>query len=216
MYTTDALAGEPTSLPLWFTVPNQFTEIDLTEPIGQRMRRINEQAGVLPGTDVSQRANAVFAQEALLGQLARAGAVYAAHCIARSEHEPHRIVTGLFTVLVQEPPGLSEQSMATIARGLHEPGEPSETLLLDYPAGQAIVHGEQRLVTFNGGTQSMRQAQVIFRLPDLQRLAIFSMSTSDIDDWEDFAGILDGIARSVSFTPPSDPNSALRNALDGD
>lgn len=214
MTISDTLTGEYATLPLWFSVPKSFVAIDSSEAVDDRATKLIRQSSTLPNIDPRQQLNLVFAQEKLHSQLSEAGAVYAAHCVARSEYAS-RIVTALFAVIVQEVPGLADQSMNVIARALTNPGQPTEVLLLDFPAGQAVVRGEQLHVEWNGHSHSMRQAQIMFRLPDKMRLAILSMSSSHLEDWEHFTGILNEIAKSVSFTEPTTATSKISATLDG-
>lgn len=214
MTISDALTGGSPRLPLWFRVPDEFVPIDPDESVEDRVDRIIDQSSLLPGIDERQQLSLVYAQEALHRQLAEAGAVYAAHCNVRSEHAP-RLATALFAVMVTDVPALADQSMTVIARGMTEPGQPTEVLLADYPAGQAVVRGEQLLVHWNGKSHSMRQAQVMFRLPDRRRLATLSMSSSHLEDWDDFVSVLNQIARTVTFVNPHTAMPTISNVLSG-
>ncbi len=164
--------------------------------------------------DAQQQINLVYSQEALRRDLDKAGAIYAAHCVAHSEHGS-RLVTALFTVILRDIPNLAGRSMAEIARGLREPGDPSEVILWDYPAGQAIVHGQHAMASWRGTTKAVRSAQVMFKMPNEEQLAILGLSTSDLEDWQDFAQIIHNIAQTVSFTRPSTKEPNIGDALNG-
>lgn len=215
MSISDFLQPTEKEIPLWLNVPPEFQEIDLDEPADSRIDRIARETQKLPGCNPSWQAHAVLSQESLVSSLRQTGAIYAANFVASSELVPTRLVSALFTVVVREPYGLADQSLTEIARGLQENGSHSETLLVDYPAGPAIAQGEHHLVRWNGQSLQIRQSTIIFQFPGRRRLAMIGISSSDLDDWDDFVGVLDGIARTVSFTRPSTGSSSVVNVLDG-
>lgn len=185
-------------------------------------RTYQEAYALLPEADPTEHLNLVLLQEIMLAQLINEGAVYAAHCLARSEADPERLCTAEFSILIKEVELPPEQPLATIANGLREPGEPRAVATVTYPAGEAIVTGEELAVQppmLPSGrpsttTHRMRQARVLLPLPDRQLLAILGITSTDLADWPHFVRILNDIAHSVSFTEPA--TGTLTAALDGE
>ncbi|SFP77157.1 hypothetical protein SAMN05421810_103364 [Amycolatopsis arida] len=215
-------AARPSGIPLRFTVPEQLREIPLEEEPGQRIRRTYESLATgLRGLSDEQRLRMVLVQELVLGKLLREGAVYVANCVARSEVEPTRLTAGQFSILVKEAKLHGDRPLLAVARGLASPGEPREIVLNEYPAGEALVIGEEVLVELPpmaGGypvvrRQRVRQAQIVFAFPDRRRVAILAVSTQDLPDWDGYLRILNDLAHSVSFDPPG--GSPLSRRLDG-
>lgn len=209
MSISDTLDGGPRGVPMRFTPPAQLAKIDLDESPELRMQRTYQQAAtVLPNADPGELAHLALMQEVTVARLISEGAVYAAHCVARSEAEPATLCTAEFAILIQETDLPAAQPLATIANGLKEPGEPRATAFVQYPAGEALVVGEEVSITPsvlpsgrpNTRSYSMRLAQVIMPLPGRQRLATMSVSSYHLHDWPHFVRMLNDIAHSVRFS----------------
>lgn len=216
---TNILDPDNARVPLRFTVPEQLREISFEEPAEYRIERTyRELCAALRGLTAQQALHLVHTQEQMLAKLWDEGAVYVGQCVARSDAEPDSLSTAQFTILVKDAELQAERPLAAVAGGLKKPGEPRETIFVDYPAGQALVVGEELTVqtpfTPLGRPVStehrVRQAQVILPFPDRRRLAIIGASSESLEDWQSYVEILDGIARSVSFTEPSASSIADR------
>src|SRR5699024_5550557 len=115
-----------------------------------------------------------------------------------SEARPSRAVTGQFSVLVKESELQRDRSLLEVARGLKDPAQPREIILNEFPAGEALVVGEEVLVSQpitvwgrdSPQEHRLRQAQVVFTPPGKQITVTFVMSSQCIDDWEHFVIIL--------------------------
>lgn len=196
-------------VPLYFTVPGQFVELPLTEDPEERVRRTYERVSAsMPGATDAQRVHLTFMQEYLLAKLASEGAVYAALCLCRSEANPTKLSAAQFAIFVKTVEFSGERPLAAVAGGLKNPGQPRETAFVQFPAGEGLVVGEELMVTLpvtlagrpQPSTHTMRQAEVMIPFPDMRRLAVLSMSSEFLEDWVYYAGMLNDIARSVSFT----------------
>jgi hypothetical protein len=103
---------------------------------------------------------------------------------------------------------------------LRTPGR--EVGFAEYPAGQALVVGEEVRVTMpttaTGApvqtSHLVRQAQIIFPCPDRKHIAILALSSEALADWRAYIDILDGMARSVSFRDPA-KKSSIADRLSG-
>ncbi len=217
MMTALEPAVEPApKIPFRFTVPRLLMAVDLAEAPEARMRRALEQwPAALRGLTPHQAVHLALTQEASLAKLREEGAIYVGQAFARSDHDPSRPTTGQLAIMVKPAVLQAEQPLAAIAGGLTVRGEPREIGYADFPAGEALVVGEEvtTRVPFTplGGrtpvTHRIRQAQVIFAFPDRRRLAILSVSTEDLGDWPAYLELLNGVAKSVSFDPPAPPSS---------
>lgn len=208
-------------MPLTFSVPQQFQEISLTDSPEQRARRqYDALTQALRGIKPSEGLYMVLAQEMALANLIRAGTIYVATCFAKSETDPTRGVTAHLSVLIKEATLHGNRPLVDVARGLNTPGEPREIIFNEFPAGEALVIGEELLVTqpttVSGSPtpqkHRIRQAQVIFALPGNEALAIFSMSSPSLDDWPHFMAVLNGISHSVSLADTA--NSVVSSRLE--
>jgi hypothetical protein len=217
MGISTALEGRSTGTPLRFVVPGTLQEITLNEDPEERTKRTLERLSSL-GSTPEQCLYLTTQQEILIWQLANQGAVYAAQCVARSEADPRMLSTALFTILVKQADLQAERPLAAVAGGLKTPGQPREVVFNQYPAGEALVVGEEltvrRAVTVTGqpvaNTHRVRQAQVILPFPDKQRLAIIGVASESLQDWIYYVRMLDGIARSMSFTRPATSDISTR------
>lgn len=218
--SSDAVNNEAKS-PLRFTVPGQFTELPLDEDPEARIKRTYERlSGAMRSTDDTQRMHLVFMQEYMLTKLITEGAVYAALCVCRSEANPASLSAAQFAIFIKHVKLSGESPLAAVAGGIKKPGEPRETAYVHFPAGEGLVIGEELRVdspvTVSGrierNTSTVRQAQVLLPFPSLRKLAILSISTTFIDDWVYYAGMLNDIAHSVSFT---EKNESIAERLSG-
>ncbi|WP_037316867.1 hypothetical protein [Amycolatopsis orientalis] len=214
--TLEPGAAPATKVPFRFTVPEQLHEVDFAEPADARIRRALERwPAALRGLTPHQAVHLALTQEMSLAKLREEGAVYVGQIFARSDHDPARVTTGQLAIMVKPADLRAEQPLAAIAGGLTVRGEPREIGYADFPAGEALVVGEEVTVSLPftplGGrrpvTHRMRQAQIIFAFPDRRRLAILSVATEDLADWRAYLAILNGVAKSVSFDPPAPPSS---------
>jgi hypothetical protein len=209
---TDTLDAANTRVPLRFTVPEQLREFSFDEPAEYRIERTyRELRAAIRGLTEEQALHLVATQEQMLAKLWEEGAVYVAQCVARSDADPATLTTAQFTILVKDADLQAKRPLSAVAGALKKPGEPREMLFVDYPAGEALVVGEELTVRMPFAplgrpvptAHRLRQAQVILPFPDKRRLAIIGVSSEGLEDWRNYVEILDGIVRSVSFTEPS-------------
>ncbi|WP_019813530.1 hypothetical protein [Saccharomonospora saliphila] len=198
-------------IPLRFQIPDEFQEIALEEPPEERARRTFEAFREQLKLTERQAFHLAFSQEHMVARLRDEGAVYVGQCVARSETDPTALTSAQYTILVKKAELDAEDPLDAVAGGLRTPGEPREVLFAEFPAGKALVVGEELAVTSPFGplgdprptTHRVRQAQVVLPFPDRRRLAIIGVSSENLADWPSYVEILDGIVRSVSFTEPS-------------
>jgi hypothetical protein len=203
----------PLLAPFRFTVPEQLFEIALGEDPEVRVKRAFRNASaIMRGATEEQCVHVAATQEMMISQLMSEGAVYVGQLVARSDVDPTKLASAQFAVLVKPAEVAAERPLAAVADGLRQPGMRREVAFAEYPAGEALVVGEEVRVnlptTLTGAavpnSHIVRQAQIIFPFPDRRRLAILTVSSEDLADWDDFVVILAGIARSVSFRQPGE------------
>ncbi|WP_141134656.1 hypothetical protein [Haloechinothrix alba] len=216
--------GDATGDPLYFSVPPVFQEIDLDGDPEERVRRSFERFGAaLEGATPEQCGSLTLQQEVMIGELLEQGAIYAATCLVRTEDEPPRLSTAQFTVCVREANLDGERPLMALADGLRVPGSPREVAFAEFPAGRAVLVGDEADVhlpyTVDGRNQPqshrVRQAQVVLPLPGNRRIAVFGISSQCLPEWSYYAAMLDDIAYSVSFTAPSEDGGSPITAVLG-
>jgi hypothetical protein len=216
--TLSMSAGKPAQ-PLRFKVPEQLHEIDLNEDAEQRVRRAYANAtAIMRGSTEEQRVHVVYTQEMMIAELQSQGAVYAGQLVARSDDNPQKLATAQFAVMIKDAELDAKNPLAAVADGLREPGKTREVAFAEYPAGQALVVGEEVQVTMPvtvtgapiATKHLVRQAQIIFPCPDHKHMAILALSSEALADWRAYIDILDAMARSVSFRDPSKTSIADR------
>ncbi len=210
-----ALSGDEKRIPFRFTVPDAFHELDLAESSEDRARRTFERfRAAYPGASDDQRAHIVANQELALNGLVAQGAVYAAVVVARSYAHPEQLSFAQFSVLVQAADLRGDRPAGVLAAGMRSADSPRQVSVVDFPAGQAVVVGEEvslsRTMTVTGEpkqhTHRMRQAQVIFARPEHGKLVTLGLVSESIADWSSYAAILNNVARSVSFSDVDAPS----------
>ncbi|MGH3466230.1 MAG: hypothetical protein ACRDQF_00675 [Thermocrispum sp.] len=212
-----------TEVPLRFRVPEEFQELDLTEPSAMRLNRtfnrIRSATHQFTDTEVLQIA---MNQEFMAMRLVEEGAVYSGTCVARTEDVSPRLVVAILNVLVKEVELDADEPLSAVASGLKRPGDPRDVGFVDLPAGKALMVAEKVSVEFPATTtgvktktrRKVRQLQATIPFPDKNRIAIFSLSSESENGWEEFLTIFGCVLRSVSFQPPGVASIAARlNAL---
>lgn len=216
---SETLDKNTSRIPLRFRVPEEFQELVLNESPAERARRTFDGFRRQLGLTERQAFHLAFSQEHMVARLRDAGAVYVGQCVAQSETDPTVLTSAQYTILVKKADLDAEHPLDAVAGGLRKPGEPREVLLTEFPAGKALVVGEELAVSSPFGplgesrvtTHDVRQAQVVLPFPDRRRLAIIGVSSENLADWSSYVEILDGIARSVSFTEP--PTKSIAGVL---
>lgn len=200
------------SIPIWFKIPEQIHRLDLNESSERRIKRSYENVSLLmKEASLAEQMHVVFLQEMVISRLLAEGAVYVGYCLSRSEADPSKLATAQFSILVKKASLNAARPLAAVASSLRGAGGVRKVGFADYPAGEALVVGEEvevRLpVSITGksidSSHRVRQAQVIFPFPDGKRIAILGVSSESVEDWGHFVAILNGIASSFSFVDPS-------------
>lgn len=198
---------------IYFSIPSHFNRVDLTEPPEARIRRTYEDVqAVLGNPDSDQCSHIATLLEMMISRLVDYGAVYVAQGFAQSEANPGTLCTAQFTIFVKEAELETDQPLSLLASGLRDPGSPRQAAVVEYPAGAAVVVGEELEVSPSvtaAGRPTMeryrmRQAQVLLPFPNRRRVAVLSLTSTHLDDWHHFVRILNDIACSFSFTPRND------------
>ncbi|MDV6011099.1 putative T7SS-secreted protein [Haloechinothrix sp. LS1_15] len=217
-------AGEESVDQLYFTVPDVFREIELDGDPEDRVARTFDRLGsTLGGATPEQCGSLTVQQELAIAQLRQHSAVYAATCLVRTEDEPPRLSTAQFTLCVREAKLDGERPLIALADGLRLPGSAREVAFADFPAGQAVLVGEEVEVhmpySVDGReeprTHRIRQAQVILPLPGNRKIAVFGIASQCLHEWRYYAAMLNDIAYSVAFTPPTEPGDSSISAVLG-
>lgn len=201
-------------IPLRFRVPDEFTEIDLTEVPQERMDRTFAAFRTsLPQLTDVEILNIVLRQEVMVMQLVEQGAVYAGTCVARTEEETPRAVVAQLCVLVKQMDLDAEDPLMAAAGGLRQPGQSRDVGFLDLPAGKALMVADESVVdlptTLTGKPETnrhrVRQVQATIPFPDRRKAAVLSISSESDAGWQECLEIFGKVLRTVSFHPPSAP-----------
>lgn len=193
--------------PVWFTVPDTFTGLDLGDDAGARVVRLVELTSSL--TD-EQRLHLVLAQELMIESLRRGHVVYAAHCLARSDGDPPRLSFAQFSVAARPVHLGADAALDVIAARLDAPGLRRAVGFVALRAGRALAVVEERRfsteMTVLGRPRhrehTVRQVQLMVPFPGRRHLAVLALSTESLRDWDTYVEIMGAIARTVSFAPP--------------
>ncbi|WP_030256133.1 MULTISPECIES: hypothetical protein [Streptomyces] len=198
--------------PLWLTLPEGFTAVDLDEDLGDRMARAAEQLDALfPGARPEQKLSAVIAAETALQAQLREGAVHVSSCLVRAEDgEP---VHGMFAVFLrpqeQGPPG---SYPARVAEELAEAWPDADVGVVDLPVGRAALAARDLTVPVPGAVwgvpestvSTVRQLELLLPHPWSPHVVAAVFTTEDLDYWDEWLPLLATAFRGISFHPPRD------------
>jgi hypothetical protein len=200
-------------VPLRFRVPDEFTEIVLTETPQARMdRTFAAFRQSLPQLTDVEVLNVVLRQEAMVMQLVQQSAVYAGTCVARTEEDVARVVVAQLSVLVKKMELDADDPLSAVAGSLRRPGVARDVGFLDLPAGKALMVAEESVVelptTLTGepkpNRHRVRQVQATIPFPDKRKGAIVSISSESDAGWPEYLEIFGKVLGTVSFQPPAE------------
>lgn len=219
-------AQQQSGIPLWFSVPPQFIEMDLTgDPLERLGRTLETMRDNLVDASDEQCVRLAASQEALIKIMLENSVRYAASCVWATEDASPRMVFGQFTVSVQDVELDGENPMGVLRNSLEMPGRKREIepITIDRNPG-LLVADESRYASRPAlepdSTESdkverlVRQIQAIVAFPDRRRIATFALASEFLSEWENFLGLMSDILGTVSFSAPGQ-TSSIENRLSG-
>ena len=210
--------------PYRFRLPQGFHELDLAErPEARAERLLDSLQQSLPGIPEEQLIYALVGNQYAVERLIDEGAVYAANFLGRSEHEPTAASTALFTVMVRATGSTAREPLEVIAEGVRrEQGKNRAVDFVDLPVGRCLVVTEDDLVSSPlnvAGAQTtrptvVRQIQVSLSLPDPSDIAVFTLSTQCLRDWDEYVLMMAEICKTIGWHEAD--RSRIGFVLDGE
>ncbi|CAM5321960.1 hypothetical protein [Streptomyces abikoensis] len=197
-------------LPLSFSVPSAFQDIDLTVSAeANTARLIGELTGLPEPPGEQEIAHAVLVQQAMYEMLAAAGAVYAGILLAGpTEDDPGGRLTSLMLTVTARPSELSnDQTVHRLARTMGAIYPEAEVGVVRLPTGPAVLLTEDsrverpvNLLGDGGGPTVVRQLHVFVPVPGRLAMADFSIATENLAEWDDYVDILGQVCTTIEFT----------------
>ncbi|WP_405843076.1 hypothetical protein OG528_31670 [Streptomyces platensis] len=197
-------------LPLSFSVPEDFRDIDLTVSAEANTNKlIGELAGLTRRPSNEEIAHAVLVQQSMYEMLAAAGAVYAGTLLAGpTEEEPDQPLTSLMLTVTARPSELSnDRTVHRLARTMGAIYPEAEVGVVQLPTGPAVLLTEDskverpvNLLSDGGGPTIVRQLHVFVPVPDRLAMADFSIATENLAEWDDYVDILGQVCNTITFT----------------
>ncbi|WEB41719.1 hypothetical protein MOV08_22230 [Streptomyces yunnanensis] len=197
-------------LPLSFSVPEDFRDIDLTVSAEENTNKlIGELTGLSRRPSDEEITHAVLVQQSMYEMLAAAGAVYAGILLAGpSEDEPDGRLTSLMLTVTARPSELSnDQTVHRLARTMGAIYPEAEVGVVRLPTGPAVLLTEDskverpvNLLSDGGGPTVVRQLHVFVPVPGRLAMADFSIATENLAEWDDYVAILGEVCNTIEFT----------------
>ncbi|MGC0420538.1 hypothetical protein [Embleya sp. AB8] len=210
----------------WFVLPDGFEvfamDRDPAERIAELVLLLQD---FWPDATPEQRIQCALTQDAFLTGLNREGMVHLSTCLARKDDGG--LTSALLVVTVRH---FATESGLPFAEGvLHRLGPPTtdrDIAVAATPLGRIpvlVADTTPRIPgQLLGATQDFgittRSAQAFFPFPGQPRMAVFTLSTEDLDTWPHYVDLMAAICASVTFTPPAAATATatrVANALDG-
>ncbi|WP_030246422.1 hypothetical protein [Streptomyces sp. NRRL S-350] len=198
--------------PLWLTLPEGFTAVDLDEDLGDRMARAAESLDALfPDTAGEQKLGAVIAAETALQAQLREGVVHVSSCLVRAEDgEP---VHGMFAVFLRpRDPDAPGDYPARVAEQLAAAWPDADVGVVELPAGRAALAARDLAVPVPGAVwgvpestvSTVRQLELLIPHPWSPHVVAVVFTTEDLDHWDEWLPLLATAVRGITFHPPRD------------
>ncbi|WP_171163684.1 hypothetical protein [Streptomyces sp. I05A-00742] len=197
-------------LPLSFSVPEEFQDIDLTVSAEANTNKlIGELTRLTPRPSDEQIAHAALVQQSMYEMLTAAGAVYAGILLAGpTEDEPGRHLSSLMLTVTARPSELSnDRTVHRLARTMGAIYPEAEVGVVRLPSGPAVLLTEDskverpvNLLSDGGGPTVVRQLHVFVPIPGRLAMADFSIATENLAEWDDYVDILGQVCTTIEFT----------------
>ncbi|WP_039638450.1 hypothetical protein [Streptomyces sp. 769] len=199
-------AASGVELPLTFSVPQEFSSLDLVASVEENTDRLLEQLGQLdPPPSQEELAHAVLAQQTMFEMLTAAGAVYAGVLLAATQQQ--RLSSAMLTVVARPSELNNEETVDRLARTLGAIHPEAEVGVSRIPTGRVVLLTQESKVEepvnllANGGPPTVvRQLHVFVPIPGRLAMADFSLSTENIAEWDHYVEILAGVCNTIAFT----------------
>ncbi|MFJ9615314.1 hypothetical protein [Streptomyces noursei] len=201
---------ETIDLPLSFSVPEDFRDIDLTVSAEANTNKlIEELTGLARRPSDEEIAHAVLVQQSMYEMLTAAGAVYAGILLAGpSEDEPDGRLSSLMMTVTARPSELSnDQTVHQLARTMGAIYPEAEVGVVQLPTGPAVLLTEDskverpvNLLGDGGDPTIVRQLHVFVPIPERTAMADFSIATENLAEWDDYVDLLGQVCRTLTFT----------------
>lgn len=194
-------------MPFTFAVPQVFDEILFSRSAEERANITIENLNALdPKPTEEQILQAVITKQAVVESLAQSGAAYSAILIARSEKVEDKLVSATFSVMIRPSEFSDQETVERLAKTVALLHPTAEVGAIKLPCGVAVLIADEcevpKSVTLLGKGReptTVCQCHVIVPIPGRTALADFSISTDDIEEWDDYVEILAGICASIQF-----------------
>ncbi|WP_156892936.1 hypothetical protein [Actinokineospora enzanensis] len=199
-------AASTTELPMSFSVPEQFHEVDFTVSAEDNTNKLIDKLNMVnPRPSDEQIAHAVLAQQAMYEMLAAAGAVWAGILLCRPEGEGH-LSSVMLTVTARPSELANEQTVHRLARTMGAIYPDAEVGVVRLPCGDAVVLTEEakvdrpvNLLVDGGGPTRVRQMHVFVPIPDRYAMADFAVATENIPQWDECVDIVGAVCKTIEF-----------------
>jgi hypothetical protein len=205
-------AGGGIDLPLTFSVPEEFSALDLTASAEENTDLLLERLAQLE-TPPSQEelAHAVLAQQTMYEMLTAAGAVYAGVLVAKTPAEAppeqQRLSSVVLTVVARPSELANEHTVERLARTLGAIHPDAEVGVTRLPTGPVLlltqdskVEKPANLLVDDDQPTVVRQLHVFVPIPGRLAMADFSIATENLAEWDHCVDILAGVCSTIAFT----------------
>ncbi|MEU1075961.1 MULTISPECIES: hypothetical protein [unclassified Streptomyces] len=196
-------------LPLSFSVPEMFRDIDFTVTAEtQTDRLITDLTSLDPLPTDDEIAHAIVSQQAMYEMLAAAGAVYAGILLSGpTEDEPEKPLSSMLLSVTARPSELSnEDTVHRLARTMGAIYPDAEVGVVMLPAGPAVLLTEEsevprpvNLLNAGGGPTVVRQLHVFVPVPGRLAMADFAIATENIAEWDACVEIIGQVCKTITF-----------------
>jgi hypothetical protein len=207
----------------WFVLPDGFEVLPLDrDPIERATELVLMLQDLWPEATPEQRLQCALTNDAFLAGLGREGVVHLSTCLARKEDGG--LTSALLTVTVKDVQPVPGVPFADrVVRELGPPTADRDIAVATSTLGRIPVVVEDSTPHVPGellgagedfGITS-RYVRAYFPFPGQPRVAVFSLSTEDLDTWPCYVEMMGAICASVSFTPPAVSARLARALGDG-
>jgi hypothetical protein len=217
----------PAADTVGFHVPDGFVDLpNLDDPaaLAEKLREVVDVIGV--GAAAEQRESLLALYTTAYSQLLHEGAIYIGYGYFRTDDGG--LSTCALNVFLKDHAEGNPYLIVRQVTNQHSEGGPAHVpgmtaTPMELPCGPAVFVLRMTLVPDDlpGGAAAAWQAQVVIPFPQGKKVLVMDFSTPCTAEAGYYAGILDGIAHTVSFTAaePSDeasvPRSRISDALGG-
>ncbi|MDV6012342.1 hypothetical protein [Haloechinothrix sp. LS1_15] len=210
------------NLPLTFKLQSGFLPINFSLDTETRANQlIDALRTTVPNLTNEEVLHVVMVNQYMVEHIISEGIIFAANFVGRSRQDFTSATTAQFTVSTREAHLRSTRPLDTVAAEMRKHSSKPVLDFVDLPIGQCLTVVSENTYTMprritgqqEPTTRTTRQIQVTIPILGHDKIAVFTLSTEFLRDWQDYVDMMAEICSTIAWQDHS--SGTIGSILDG-